>query len=919
MNIQGAVNNFNEIETIIYNNNFEFVGLSETHLISEDSDKIIQINNYDIIRADSISHFTGGVLFYIKKNWKYEVKNKIAIGMNLWYVIIKLYKTKFKIYLVVLYKSPNRSYTLNNFIENFNTLIEFLNDVNDDVVLMGDFNINLLEDSLDKRKINQIINDAGLKQIIREPTRITPNSRTLIDYILTNNTKKISAEISSSCKVSDHESICIKINQKHNSTDRTKVIKWFKYNKQNFRNSILHSPLLTTFYVPLNEKASNFNKNLKYIVNSFTVPRKITENGNQWFSNELRLMKISKENQYRAAAWINSTGEWEKYRQVRNLYKNQINKTKNQFLINQIQHARDQKSMWNIIKYKVLKSNNTNEIKEIIFNNVQVEDELQIANKFNEYFIKSIIEIRESIPDINHPNSNITYNEQHFKFENISMSELKAILKSMNKKRDINLISANLLLDNLDLIGNNLLEIINESLSNGTYPESWKESIVIPIPKVNNTKLCNEFRPINMIPTEAKVLEKIVNNQLKKFLEINGLITESQSGFREKHNCETLLNLTLNNWKITSYNKKIIIAVFLDFQRAFETVDREELLKKMQKYGIRDIEYRWFSSYLQNRTQRTKINSTISSAQNVTIGVPQGSVLGVLLFLLYINDIEKAVDFATIALFADDALVYVTGDSIDECSSKINSDLEKLNNWCKINKVKLNKTKTKAMIINGRLNGDIIIDNYKLEVVNELKYLGFIIDNKLKFKNHEDYMCKKIGKKLNYFYRIRNKLSTSAAINVYNTMVKPHFEYCSTLMAFSNNDTLERLQKLQNRGMRIILKCGRYTQINRMLASLKWLNIKQRFKLNVLVFVFKMKNKLLPNYLSSSLIYVQDVQHYHLRNIFNFRLNFFRSEAPKKTVLYKGLEMYNELPNEIKTISSISKFKKKIIEFLKTS
>jgi hypothetical protein len=233
------------------------------------------------------------------------------------------------------------------------------------------------------------------------------------------------------------------------------------------------------------------------------------------------------------------------------------------------------------------------------------------------------------------------------------------------------------------------------------------------------------------------------------------------------------------------------------------------------------------------------------------------------------------------------------------------------------NKIKLNITKTKVMIINDEYDGDIMLDGAKLEIIKEIKYLGLWIDDKLSFMIHVNYICKKISKKLFFFYKLRGKVSFNCAVRIFNVMIKPHFEYCSTLLAFLPNEQIGRLQKLQNRGMRIILKCSRYSSIKFMLDSLNWLNINQRLKMNILLFVFKMKNGLVPKYLSESLMYGHDVHHYQLRNIFNFRLDFFRTEGAKKTVMYNGLKMFNELPRDIKNINNIKHFKKSIISYVK--
>lgn len=240
---------------------------------------------------------------------------------------------------------------------------------------------------------------------------------------------------------------------------------------------------------------------------------------------------------------------------------------------------------------------------------------------------------------------------------------------------------------------------------------------------------------------------------MTNYSERNNLITKFQSGFRKNHNCESLINLVVTNWKMAVHDKKVVIAVFLDLRRAFETVDQNILLKKLEMYGVNDVELSWFRTYVKDRKQRTKINGILSEEIDVVLGVPQGSVLGVLLFLIYINDMEKAVTLAKLVLFADDALLYVTGDSVESCLEVINADLKNLNLWFKMYKLKLNVDKTKCMILNGSTNEDVKIEDQIVQKVSVIKYLGVMIDDKLEFKEHIDYICKKIAKKTFFFFQ----------------------------------------------------------------------------------------------------------------------------------------------------------------------
>lgn len=394
-------------------------------------------------------------------------------------------------------------------------------------------------------------------------------------------------------------------------------------------------------------------------------------------------------------------------------------------------------------------------------------------------------------------------------------------------------------MDALPVIGHLFTDVVNSSMEYGICPQKWKKAMVTPIPKVSGTAKCEEFRPVNTLPTYEKVLEDAVKESLESRVRANDIIIEEQSGFRTNHSCESALNLVIMNWKDEIANSKIIVAVFLDLKRAFETIDRRRLIRKLKQLGIKGRELEWLKSYLSQRTQSTKFGGVASSEAEVEIGLPQGSKLAAILFLLYINDIKSCLSHLMAVFFADDTLVYYSGDNMEEIVSKVKEDLERLNKWLNVNKLKLNLPKTKYMIITkseeNYYNVDIKINNESIERTYSMKYLGVMIDSNLKMKNHDEYVCREIAKKTSFFARISNKLSIESRIKVYKAIIAPHFEYCSSIMSLFNVGEFEELQKLQNRAMRIILRCKKTTSVELMLDTLKWMNVKQRIMYRTLI------------------------------------------------------------------------------------
>lgn len=920
MNVNGLLNNFNELNLLIKSLNFEFIVLTETHITDQIEEGEYQIENYNVVTCFSHSRHTGGVVIYIKKNIQYSIINVVEMQF-LWIMSIKIFVDNTEWSITGLYRSPSPQYATATFINVFGEWCKEFIEKERNCIIAGDFNIDLLRN--ESVQMKNKISDECLKQIIREPTRITNMSKTLIDYLLVKNyCQNVTYKIEHCHKISDHETVLINVNIKKNLKKCRKIIKIFKYEKNSFCLNLIEQLVVNSNLLSdVHQKAYCFQQSILNCINLLSININVVNNNSMpgWFTQELDRLKRLKIRSYMSAVYSNGNQAcWDEYVNINNFYKQEIIKVKNNFVKDKIKACgKDQRSLWKNIKQFVLNAKKDNELNEIIFNNELIQNSLQIANTMNDFFIQSIEDISNSVPKVQYVNMIDTVNSR-FNFELVTDAGLKTLLRNLKNKRDFNGVNIKMLVDAYDIIGPYLLNIINCSMMSGTFPESWKESVVIPIPKVKNSRKCEDLRPINMLPIHEKVLEKCVCIQLENYLEQNNILIPEQSGFRKGHSCETALTWITFEWKQQIDTGHIVVAVFLDFKRAFETVDRVILLNKLTQYGVLEKEINWFKSYLNQRSQRVRVNGNImSSPRAVDIGIPQGSVLGVLLFLIYINDIGTVLNVAKVALFADDCLVYIAGKNYDEIVYHLNEDLKNLYKWINMNKLKLNVNKTKCMIFNSRIDPLIKINEESIEVVKNFKYLGVIIDNKLKFDEHLNKVCAKIAKKIGFLKRLRYSITKETAILLYNALILPHFDYSATIIFGANTEFMYRLQVLQNKGMRTILKYDLYTPSRVMITELKWMYVKQRVIFKVVIFIFKMKYSLLPMYLSRNLNYVSDSTNYNLRNANNFRLQRFNRTATQNSVLYKGLQIFNDMPNEIKIENNFAKFVKLIEIYIK--
>lgn len=655
----------------------------------------------------------------------------------------------------------------------------------------------------------------------------------------------------------------------------------------------------------------------------FTKTYELNESSDkEWYTRELKNMKKCRDDLYKKSRITRNALDWDEYYNVKRTYSSKLNKTKSEFIKGKLKAKNgDQKGMWYILK-QIISGKSHQYFHYIEFKNYRLENNVDISEHFNKYFVHSVNEIYNSIPTSNATSDHfpiINSNLTQFKFDYINENDLILNLKNMKNKKDYEGVNTQFWLDAMPSIGYLLVNVLNLSFEKGIFPDAWKLSVISPIQKVKGSNRYEDFRPINSMVVPEKIMEYEVKKQLLRHIDKHKVLINEQSGYRRGHSCESALNYVVANWKSVLDKNKIIVCVFIDLKRAFETVDRGRLLKKLSAYEVRETELEWFKSYLSNRRQRTVFQGELSGQINVELGVPQGSILGPILFVLYINDINKIFKFCKIKLFADDTLIYIESDDVNNAIELLNQDLLTLSNWLIVNRLKINVLKTKYMVLSNaprHVNVDVLIENIVIEKVSEMKYLGCFIDEKLNFGCNANNICKKVGKKLGFLGRISHKLDFLSKITVYNTIVMPHFRFCSTLLFLSSVSDIRRMQVLQNKAMRVILKCNKRTNVESMRDVLNWFTIWQSIVYDVIIFMFKIKNQLLPSYMLECFGSNSDMVR-ETRSKHDFKLNRCQRSSTQKSLMYNGAKLYNNLPTYMKNEANIYVFKNTLKKYVK--
>ncbi len=420
------------------------------------------------------------------------------------------------------------------------------------------------------------------------------------------------------------------------------------------------------------------------------------------------------------------------------------------------------------------------------------------------------------------------------------------------------------------------------------------------------------------VPVCSKIMEKIVHKQLYKYLTDNNILYSGQSGFRHQHSTCTALIKTVDKWNVDIDNGKYIGAVFVDLSKAFDMVNHKILMKKLSAIGVQGAEYEWFRSYLFNRTQCVSINGAKSNPCNIISGVPQGSILGPLFFLLFINDMPEIINHSTVDMYADDTLMYVSHDDINVIEKCLNEDLESLAIWLDNNRMKANVSKTKIMLL-GTPNKickvhhiNVVMNGVVVENVKSFKYLGVTIDASLKWDSHVNNICRKVCNSLGVLRRIKPFVPQKSLITIYNTMILPHFDYAITIWSNCNVSSLNKIQKLQNAAMRIILGVPFRTHVNDMLRDLSFMDIRSRILYSTGCMMFKVLNNKAPQYLIDCFRAINNVHSICTRQskAGNLYIPTCNTNYGKNTFRYKGCVLWNILSQDIRNAKSFMSFKK---------
>ena len=923
------------------NLNLDVIGVSEIwHSNDNPISSNVEIPGYTFYKTSSCSQ-NGGAGLYIKNsltsNPRIDLDSSTDDFETVW---VEIGNKKDKDFLVCcVYRHPSSN--VDNLTSHFRNLLSKLSS-NKLLLIMGDFNINLL-DYASHTPTSDFINNFfshSLLPCIHHPTRVSEYSASVIDNIYTNATNANITSGNILMQITDHFPQFFILKNTQISHNKSESLKYdhSKFKESEFREDFnkIDFDYLENSGMDVDNKFGRFLKDLTSLTNKHAPMKKRSSKemklkDKPWINSKILKMMRIRDRILQKLKKKQTDDNIKLYKKFRNRVSNELKESKARYFHNCFStNSQNMKKLWSgiktIISHKSSSSSAINKIKDK--DGSVTSDPSQMSNIFNDFYVNIANEITKTIPLT--PKSALDYLTKRVSnslfLTPVTEIEVKDIISILNPSKSVGPNSIPIKL--LKVIGSSisplLALLVNQSFQSGTFPDKLKIARVISLFKKGNPELPSNYRPISLLPIFSKIFEKLMYRRLYRFLEIHKVLYSLQFGFQENHSIDHALVSLTEAVRNTLDNKRFGCGIFIDLQKAFDTVNHAILLSKLEHYGVRGCALEWFRSYLSDRNQYVSVNGSNSKLLSITCGVPQGSVLGPLLFLIYINDLPNASQKLKFYLFADDTNIYFESSDLSNLIKIVNRELRSVKKWLDANKLSLNIDKTNYIIFHSssvKVPSDAVIKIGKKSIkrVKFVKFLGLLLDEHLSWKYHLSELSKKLARTCGMFFKIRNLLPLDVLICLYNALFLSFLQYGLIVWGQTYASYIEPVFRLQKKAIRAISFQPRLSPSLPIFKDLKLLKLSDIFELRLLTFVFDSVNKTSPECFHNFFVFNSSVHLYCTRQASQGDLYLTRQNSLQyglKSLRYLGAKLWNTLPAELRNAPSKISFKAKLKTYL---
>lgn len=936
-NIRSINKNFEGflINLKLINIEFDIMILTECWIKNSYTPK--NIEGYYCINTSYNTKQNDGIVVYIKNNLKTTTKEIKINDANCLHI-----QATSVFDILAIYRSPSAP-NITNFLTSLETVLHKLKHCSN-LFLIGDTNINILENGHPQRDdYLNAISYYGLVSYINQPTRVTEETLSCIDHVIGRTKQSINTIIYEST-VTDHYSTILEVENDNTRKDNSvnisimkNKIDWdtiiFNIKNEKWENlySITDNDMAWNYFTNFIQNQINLHTNQK------EVPNKKNTITKPWITPGLLKCIRKRDNIHKQIR--NDPNNYLLtifYKKYRNICTKLIKHAKNKYYSRKIIECNnDSRKIWQTLKEITHAKQFRSQIDELTIDGQSVNfnlDPKTIADHANTFFTnigsKLASKIQENINcNTKTPPSDDNPREETYKKFTLKEVLMEDIIKEIDSLKErtspgYDKIPCKLLKSLKSHIAVPLKFLINKSFTQGCFPNVLKQGIISPIFKGGDKTEITNYRPICVLSALSKIVEGILRDQLTTYLDSSKILSANQFGFRQNlSTSDAIANVTdFITSNVDRGNK--CLAIFLDLAKAFDTVNHKILLDKLKRIGISDTVLQLFHSYLTDRTQCVKINSTYSRPQKTVCGVPQGSILGPLLFLIYINDLCNLQNCGQITTFADDTVLIFYAKSWDEVFKMAENGFRIVKNWLDAHILTLNTDKTKFLTF--RISNKLLPSHQSLKLhscnpllspctcpsisrVDSIKYLGIQIDDLLKWKVHVINLTTKLRKLVYFFKIVRDILNRKQLKQVYCALIQSSLEYGIISWGSASNTCLEPLEKIQKLILKVILKVPLRTSTDFIFKTLNVLNLKKLYSKNILLHQFK------NTHMYEERISTRALRESHVKS---FNIPVCQTSYGQRSFKYNATKLFNSLPINIRNTQTKSSFKSKIIDYL---
>ena len=898
---------------------YDIIAVTETLLRPHHQHDLSIGGFHPILRLDRQDRGGGGCAVYIR-NTLYYTRLDVLETPDVEALWLKIRSQNNVFILCVCYRPPD---TPNTFWDNFQSQIDAAKQMGIHYMLItGDLNADPNSES--GPYLQQLANQNHFVIHVNEPTRITINTATILDQFV-GNLYDMLYDISVLPPVShnDHCTISAQIKFKTHKLSAHKRFIWL-YEKADF-DAFRQALQLFNWDIcfdndNIDDVCNSWTQNFLSIAKQFIPNRFITVRPSDcpWYTTHLRRLKRKLDRIHGRAKQSNDPELWAVYRETRNDYNHQIKKAEQDYNHKLADNLKSKtvssKQWWKLAKTFLGFTSNSS------YPPIRDGDDIYFDNKgkaqaFNEFFIShsNINTEGASLPNT------ITAVQSELSQIVIQEQEILDLLKSIDisKSTGPDGISPRMLKEAASAIYPSLCRLVNLSLTTCKVPSEWKKAHVLPLHKKKEKDILDNYRPVSLLSCVSKILERAVFKHVYNYFRDNFLISLYQSGFTPG---DSTINQLVHIYHLLCNaldKKKEVRIVFCDISKAFDRVWHEGLIFKLKCMGITGTLLLWFEDYLSNRCQRVVLEGEKSSWSLIKAGVPQGSVLGPLLFLVYINDITNNVD-SNIRLFADDTTIFVDVDDPVVAADTLNNDLQKMSDWANQWLVTFSPPKTQSMIISYKKDAHhpaVFLNGTQIEEVSSHKHLGVTISNNLKWNNHILDVVVKASQKVDVLSRLMYKLDRHTLNILYTTFIRPTLEYGDILLCNLTENQKYSIEIVQKRAGRIISGATRGQSRNVIYEELGWESMETRRERHCILYFHKILHGQTPAFLSDLVPgHIFERVSYELRNANNIDVTPARISILHNSFIPYTTRLWNRLPQHLRNIHEFDEFK---CEYLK--